>query len=147
MGVGNFLPTNTADPIAHVPIHDASNKRHPGQIIHAIAKKKTVISCLSGGRDKTVDLFWQMLAVGIENDHVYELSIQPVSQACLDRFAFAAVLAMDNNFSAGFARASCSVIARSIIDHDDMIELLAGSTNNVTDMLLFAVRRNNRGCF
>jgi hypothetical protein len=121
------LPTNTADPIAHVPIHDASNKRHPGQIIHAVAKKKAVISCLGRGRDKTVDFFWPMLAIGIENDHVCELSIQPVSQACFYCFAFAAVLAMNNNLSAGFARAPGSVIARSIIDHDDMIELLAGS--------------------
>jgi hypothetical protein len=52
---------------------------------------------------------------------------------------------MNDNFSAGFARTPSGVVARSIINHDDMIELLAGSTNNVTNMSFFAVCRNNRG--
>ena len=66
-------------------------------------------------------------------------------QSCLDRFAFAAVLIVNNDFRAGFSRALRGLIARTVIDHKDVIEPLAGSANDVADMFFVLIRRNDRG--
>ena len=43
--------------------------------------------------------------------------VQPMTQTGLDRFAFAAILRMDDDFRAGFARAGGGRIGRAVIDH------------------------------
>src|SRR5436305_14947277 len=70
---------------------------------------------------------------------------EPASQSCLNRFAFAAVLIVNNHLGAGFARTFFSLIGRSIVDHNYMVESFAGSANDVADMFFILIRRNNRG--
>src|SRR5437868_3022312 len=70
---------------------------------------------------------------------------EPASHSCLYRFAFAAVLIVNDHFGAGLARTFCSLIGRSIVDHNYVVESFAGSANDVADMLLILIRRNNRG--
>ena len=91
-------------------IHHAAQKRHPGEIVHAIAEKKRWRFLGRGRCNKPLDLFGTMLAIGIENDHVVKLSIQPVTQSCLDRFTFAAVLAVRDHLCTGLARPLCGRI-------------------------------------
>jgi hypothetical protein len=52
---------------------------------------------------------------------------------------------MPNDFSAGRAGTIFRFIIRAIIDHQDMIEPVAGPPNHVGDMFLLAISRNNRG--
>jgi hypothetical protein len=52
---------------------------------------------------------------------------------------------MNNDFSTGFTRVLRGLVARAVIDNEHVIELLARSTNNVTDMFFFAIRRDDRG--
>jgi len=85
-----------------------------------------------------------VLAIGVENNDVSELPIQPVTKPGLDRLALAAILRMNNYFCASFTRARRRLIVGSIIDDEHMIELLTGSANDVADMFLFAIGRNDR---
>src|SRR6266481_766345 len=87
-----------------------------------------------------------MLTVGIEKDHPRDFSTDPLSQSGLDCLAFAAVLIVNNHFGAGFARALCSLIARAVINHKNVVKSLAGPPDNVADVFFVLVRRNNRGC-
>ena len=87
------------------------------------------VASAAAARNRSISL-GKMLAVGIEKDHPRNLSTpqiaaQPVP-SCLDRFAFAAVLIVNNDFCAGFARALCGLIARAIINDKDVIESLVG---------------------
>ena len=102
--VGDLLCGKETDPSAHVTIHNAPNEWHSSEIVHPITEKKTGLSGRRGRCYKPIDFFGKMLAVGIENDDVSELSIQPVAQSGLDRFTFAAVLAVNNDFGASFTR-------------------------------------------
>jgi hypothetical protein len=77
--IRDFLPASAADPIAHVMIHNASNKWHRREVVHAITEEQAAIRCHGGCFDKTLDFFRKMLAIGVENDHVNKLSIQPVT--------------------------------------------------------------------
>ena len=81
-------------------------------------------------RDEAADLFRQMLPVGIENNHVLEAALQPVTQAGLDRLAFALVVLMHDHFRAGRARVGRGRIGRTVIDHEDVIELLQRPLND-----------------
>ena len=53
-----------------------------------------------------------------------QFALEPMAQAGLDRFAFAAILRMDDDFGAGFARAVRGRVGRAVVDHQDVIELL-----------------------
>ena len=66
-----------------------------------------------------MDFFGNMLTIRIQKNHPRDLSIvrcssdsqpQASAQSGLDRFAFALILSMNNNFGAGFARALCRLI-------------------------------------
>jgi len=52
---------------------------------------------------------------------------------------------MNDHFSASFARALRGPIARAIVDDENVIESFPGSANNVPDMFLILVRRNDCG--
>ena len=94
-----------------------------------------------------IDLFRSMLAVGVENDYEVDLSIQPMTQSGFNRLPFAAVLRMNDDLRAGFACAVRRLISRSVIDNQNIVQLLACSTNDVADMLFFVVSGNDRrGC-
>jgi hypothetical protein len=68
-----------------------------------------------------------------------------VLQSRLDRIAFAAVLIVNNDFSAGVARALSSLVVRAIINHENVIELVTSSANDVPDMFLLLISRNDCG--
>src|SRR6266699_4601370 len=87
-----------------------------------------------------------MLTVGIEKDHPRDFSTDPLPQSGLECLAFAAVLIVNNHFGAGFARALCSLIARAVINHKNVVKSLAGPPDNVADVFFVLIRRNNRGC-
>ena len=89
---GNVLSTDAADLAAHVAIDDTPNERHRAHIVHPIADEEAGAR-RGGGREKAVDFFRPMLAIGIEEDDEFDPALQPVTQAGLDRFAFAAILA------------------------------------------------------
>src|SRR5438874_8504009 len=71
---------------------------------------------------------------------------EPASQSCLNCFAFAAVLIVNNHLGTGLARTFCSLVGRSIVDHNDVVESFPGSANDVADMFFILIRRNNCGC-
>jgi len=77
-----------------------------------------------------------MLTIGIEDKDPGELSIQPMTQPGPDRFALPAILRMNDYFRTSFTRVRSSLIVRSIINYEDMIELLAGPADNITDVFL-----------
>jgi hypothetical protein len=97
-----------------------------------------------------------MLTVGIQKDHPRDLSIlsaarricspKPVRESGLNCFALALVLSVNNNFGAGFASALCSLIARAVINHKNVVKSLAGPPDNFADVFFVLIRRNNRGC-
>jgi hypothetical protein len=68
-----------------------------------------------------------------------------VRQSRLDRISFAAVLIMSNHFGAGFSCALRGPIARTIINDKDVVEALASSANDVANMFLILIRRNDCG--
>src|SRR4029077_16481575 len=74
--VGNSLSANAADLAAHTAVHYAPDKRHPRNIVHAIADKET--RPLRGGcrRYEPINLFGKMLAIGIEEAHPPDFWIQ-----------------------------------------------------------------------
>ena len=85
-----------------------------------------------------------MLAIAIENYGVDEVAIEPVTQARLDRFAFATILRMDNDFGSRISRGGRSGIGRAVIDHQDIIELLKRAPDNIGDMFFFEISGNDR---
>src|SRR6266436_4376930 len=86
-----------------------------------------------------------MLTVGIKQAHPCDFSVQALSESCLDRFTFAAILLVNDDFSSGFACALGGGIARAVINHEHAVESPASSTNDVADMFFVVIRRNNRG--
>ena len=94
--------------------------------------------------DQPLDLFGTMLPVGVENNDPVESRIQPMAQPGLDRFTFAAIFRMNDHLAASFPGPGRGLIGRSIIDHQNIIKLLPGPPNNVPDVLLFVVSRNDR---
>src|SRR6266487_4289492 len=73
--VRDRLPAKTADRPAHVTIHNAPNEWHSGEVVHAITEEKAWSHRSGSRREKPIDFFGKMLAVGIENDHTSELPI------------------------------------------------------------------------
>src|ERR1700730_11047784 len=67
-----------------------------------------------------------------------------MAQPALDRLAFAAVLRMHDYLRSGFARTCGRLVVRAIIDDENMIELLPYALDDVADVLLLAIRRNDR---
>src|SRR2546428_320616 len=51
---------------------------------------------------------------------------------------------MNDHFGAGFARAVCRLISRAVIDDKNVVEFPARSANDVADMILLVVSRNDR---
>ncbi len=94
---------------------------------------------------KENDFLRQVLAVAVEDRDVGEAAVEPVAQAGLDRFAFAAVLFVDNDFGPAVARGLRGRIGRTVIDDKNVIELLERSARHVADMFLFEVSGNDRG--
>lgn len=86
-----------------------------------------------------------MLTVPVKDHHVSKAEVEPVAQAGFDRFPFAAVLFVDNEFGASLARAFRGRVGRPIIDDENVIELLKSSSSNVADVFLFEVSGNDRG--
>ena len=86
-----------------------------------------------------------MLTIGIENDDKFNLSIYPVAQTGFDRFAFAPVFWMDNDFRAGRARVFRRFVTRTVIDNQNAFELSACPEHHFANVFLFLVSRNNHG--
>ncbi len=68
---------------------------------------------------------------------------EPVSETCLDCFAFAAILIVNNDLGAGFPCALRGFIGRAVVDHQDAVELLARSSYDVADVIFVLIGRNN----
>ena len=85
-----------------------------------------------------------MLSVRVQNDYEIKLSLQEMAQPALDGFAFAEISFMNDDFTAGFTGAFRRLIGRSIIDDKNIVQLLPGSADDVSDVFLFVVRRNDR---
>src|SRR5438105_1748708 len=125
-------------------IDDLSQTRHRRNIVHPVAKNELWFVGRKRSRNKTIDLFRPMLAVGIENYYEIDLSLEPMAQTSLDRFAFAAVLRMNDDFRAGFPRALRGFISRAVVNDNNVVEFLACPTDDVADMLFFVVSGNDR---
>ena len=65
-------------------------------------------------------------------------------QPCLECFALTAVLIVNDDFRAGFARALCGVISRAVINNENVIEPFACSPSDVADVFFVLIRWNNR---
>ena len=86
-----------------------------------------------------------MLAVAVEDQDVLEAPRQEVAQAGLDGGALALVALVPDQGCAGFAGFRRGFISRSVIDHEDVVELRKRSTGNVLDMGRLEICRNQRG--
>ena len=139
------MSANATDLAAHVTIHNAPDEGHASSVIHTVADEKSRLRRGSCRSYKAINLFREMLAVRIEKDRPSDFSSGPMSESCLNRFAFTAVLIVNKDFSAGFARAVCGLIARAVINHQDVIESFTGSANNVPDMFFVLICRNDCG--
>ena len=51
---------------------------------------------------------------------------------------------MNDHFRAGFTGACGGFVIRSIIDNENVIELLARAAHDIANVLLFLIRRNDR---
>jgi len=69
---------------------------------------------------------------------------ETLRQSCFDCFVLTAVLVVNNNFRAGFARALCGVISRAVINNENVIEPFACSPSDVADVFFVLIRWNNR---
>jgi hypothetical protein len=85
-----------------------------------------------------------MLTVGVENNYEIDLPLQPMAQSGFDRLAFAAILRMNDHFRAGFTRAIRRFISRTVVDNQNVVELLTRSSNDIANMLFFVVSGNDR---
>ena len=65
-------------------------------------------------------------------------------QACLECCALTAVLIVNDDFRAGFARALCGTISRAVINNENVIKPFACSPSDVADVFLVLIRWNNR---
>jgi hypothetical protein len=143
--VGNFLAADSADLLAHPPIHKSPDPRHRRNVLHAIAENQFRLVGRKRRGNEAIDLFGPMLAVGIENDHQVELPIHPMTETGFDRLAFTLVLFMNNHLRAGFARTFGSLIGGSVIDHQNVGEILSRPAHDLADVFLFVVCGNDRG--
>lgn len=141
--VSGILATDAADSAAHATIDDAAQQRHAGEIVHARADEQLRIECRCSV-NKTIDFLGKVLAIGVENNDVIELSIQPVTKSRLDRLAFATIFRMNNYLGAGFTRARRRLIVGSIVHDEHVIELLTRSPDDVADMFLFPIGWDDR---
>jgi hypothetical protein len=67
-----------------------------------------------------------------------------MSQTGFDRFAFAAILFMNNHFGPGCTRAIRGFVGRAVIHDQDIVEFLARPTNDVANVLLLVVSGYDR---
>ncbi len=84
-----------------------------------------------------------MLPIGIKDDNVVKPALQPVTQTRLNRFPFAEVLFVHDHLRSRGARVRGGRVARSIIDHENMRDLLQRSRDHVADVLFLAIARDN----
>src|SRR6266446_4900358 len=143
LGIRNWLAAETADSVAHVAIDPPPHQRHLAYVSHPAANQEFCARRASG-REKPRDLFWPMLAIAVENNDVVEVAIQPMTQACLDRFAFAGILRMDNDLRSRILRASRGCIWRAVINHQNIVELLKRAPDNIGNVLFLEVSGNDR---
>ena len=90
-----------------------------------------------------IDLFGPMLAVRVENNHELCLSILPMAQSGFDCLAFTAVLFVHDHFRAGFTRTLGGFVGRTVVDYENVIQLLPGPADNVANMLLLVIGGNH----
>src|SRR5262249_20452991 len=119
------------------------NERHRSNVAHAIAEEKSWPRYGACCQEEPINLFWKMLTIGIEKDHPPGFLIEAALKSCLDRIPFATVLIVNNNVSAGLACTLSGLIARAVINHEDVIEVIKGPTNDIPDMFFVLIRRND----
>ena len=64
-------------------------------------------------------------------------------QSCLECFALTAVLFVNDDFRAGFARTLRGMIGRAVINNDNMIEPFACSPSDIADVFFVLICWNN----
>ncbi len=142
--VGHILPTYPADTATHITINLSPNERHRTQIVHSRSNKETRIASRSR-LEKAVDFLRRMLTIGVEeDDKLYLRQRQPVPQPGLYRFTFSAILRMDDDFRATFAGAFGGPVGRTVVDHENMIELDPGALGDFAYMHLLVIGGDNR---
>jgi hypothetical protein len=89
-----------------------------------------------------------MLPIGIENNYVLESALQPMAQAGHDRRSLSLIALVNDDFGAGRTRRCRRLIGRTVIDHEDVIDLKQSPLNHRSDVFFFAKRRDHcRDCF
>src|SRR5438105_10804031 len=91
-----------------------------------------------------IDLFGTMLAIRVENNHELCLSILPMAQSGFDGLAFTAVLFVHDHFRAGFTRTLGGFVGRTVVDYENVVQLLPGPADNVANMFLLIIGGNDR---
>jgi hypothetical protein len=85
-----------------------------------------------------------MLAVAIEDRDVSEAAIEPMAQTGFDRFAFAAILLVNNDICASITRGFRGRVGRSVVNDKNVIELLERSPRDLGNVFFFEVSGNDR---
>jgi hypothetical protein len=145
LGIRHLLTTEPADAATHVTVNCSPNEWHFADVVHSRADKQGGWR-RARGRKEAADLFRQMLAVGVEqHDEPDRFIRQPVAQPAFDRFAFAAIYRMHDDFRAGRASPGGGGIGRSVVDDEDVIELRANPLGDPADVDFLMIRRDNSG--
>ena len=107
--------------------------------MHARADKQACVSLLCGS-EKPNNLFRRMLAVRVEENEEFNLGLgEPVMQTSFYRLALSAVLGMHDDLCAVAARPIGGGIGRTIVNHEDMVELSARSLDYFPNMDLLMI--------
>src|SRR2546423_8334239 len=85
-----------------------------------------------------------MLTIRIKDHHVFAAAFEPVTQPGLDRFTFAPILRMNDKVDSGGLRSLCGSVPRSVINHQNMLELRARSLRHFADVPFLLICRNDR---
>src|SRR3977135_3154197 len=89
LGVGNILAAGTADLAAHVTIDRAADERHLAHVVHAGADEELADARRAGG-EEALDLFRQMLAIAVQDHHIGNAAVEPITKAAVDVVSLAA---------------------------------------------------------
>jgi len=79
------------------------------------------------------DLVRVMLPITVYGDHVFKILVQPVFEPGPYRLAFAFVRGMRDNGRTCLLSYFCGVIITSIVNHQDLIDMMFGLQNNAAN--------------
>lgn len=85
-----------------------------------------------------------VLTVGVEQHDRARVQAARVAEARVERLGFAAIALMPKHDRARLLGDPRGLIRRAVIDHDDLIDVLAGFQHDAADKAVFVIGRDDR---